>query len=135
MAEKGDYCVAYDLTSGYYHVSLHPDSRHCVGFNCKGTYYQYNCLPFGLSTVPWEFLKAIRELVMYWRAKGITILPYLDYLLFIFTSCEACRRSSRIVEEDMRLAGLTINWEKSDGIPLQERIHLSSVINRTEGLF
>jgi hypothetical protein len=27
MVEKGDWSVAYDLTSGYYHVSLHPDSR------------------------------------------------------------------------------------------------------------
>ena len=39
MAEKGDYCVAYDLTSGYYYVSLHPDSRRFDGFNWKRVYY------------------------------------------------------------------------------------------------
>ncbi len=33
MAERNDHCVAYALTSGYYHVSLHPDSRRFVGFN------------------------------------------------------------------------------------------------------
>jgi len=33
MAEKGDWSVAYDLTSCYYHESLHPDSRRFVGFN------------------------------------------------------------------------------------------------------
>jgi hypothetical protein len=65
MAEKGDWSVAYDLTSGYYHVSLHPDSRRFVGFNWKGVYYQYNCLPFGLSTTLWVFSEVIRELVMY----------------------------------------------------------------------
>jgi hypothetical protein len=55
MAIKGDYCVAYDLMSGYYHVSLHPDSQRLVGFNWKGVYYQYNCLPFDLFTAPWVF--------------------------------------------------------------------------------
>ena len=117
MAEKGDYFVAYALTSGYYHVSLHPDSRRFVGLNWKGVYYQYNCPPFDLPTAPWVFSKVIRELAMYWRAKGINKLPYLDDLQFIITGCEACRRLARIVEKDMRLAGLTINREKSDGIP------------------
>ncbi len=32
MANKGDYSLSYDLTSGYYHVALHPDSRRFVGF-------------------------------------------------------------------------------------------------------
>ncbi len=59
------------------------------------------------------FYKVIRELVMYWRARGINILFYLDDLLFMITGCEACRALARIVEEDMRLAGLSINWEKT----------------------
>ncbi len=82
------------------------------------------------------FSKLIRELVMYWRAKGINILPYLDDLVFLFTYCVACRRLSRIVEEDMlRLAGLTINWKKGDGIPSQERLHSSFIVNIAEGSF
>ncbi len=40
MTDKGDYSVSYDLASGYYHVSLHPDSRCFVGFNWKGVYCQ-----------------------------------------------------------------------------------------------
>jgi hypothetical protein len=60
MAEKGDGSVAYDLTSGYYHVPLHPDTRKYVGFKWKGIYYQYNCPPFRLSTAPWVFSKVIR---------------------------------------------------------------------------
>jgi hypothetical protein len=127
--------IIVSLTSGYYHVSLHPDSRRFVGFNWKGVYYQHNCLPFGLSTPPWVFSKVIRELVMYWRAIGINILPYLDDLLFIITGCEACRSLARIVEEEMCLAGIAINWEKSDGTPLQERIRLGFVVNLAEGLF
>jgi hypothetical protein len=75
MAKKGDYSLSYDLTSGYCHVALHPDSRRLVGFKKKEKYYQYNCLSFGLSTAPWVFSKVIRELVMYWRARG-SIFPF-----------------------------------------------------------
>ena len=32
MANKGDYSLYYDLTSGYYHLALYPDSRRFVGF-------------------------------------------------------------------------------------------------------
>ena len=46
MFEKGDYSISYDLTSGYYNVPLHPDSRRFVGFERKGVFYQYNCLFF-----------------------------------------------------------------------------------------
>ncbi len=81
------------------------------------------------------FSKFIRELVMYWRAKGINILPYLDDLLFLIAGYEACRQLARMVEYDMRLAGLSIKWEKSDGIPSQERIHLGFVVNIAGGLF
>jgi len=135
MSEKGDYSLSYDLTSGYYHVALHPHSRRFVGFQWKGVYYQYNCLPFGLSTAPWVFSKIIRELVMYWRAKGINILPYLDDLLFLICGFEVGIRLARIVEKDMRLAGLSINWDKSDNTPLQERVHLGFLVNLAEGLF
>ncbi len=83
MSKKGDYSLSYDLTSGCYHASLHPHSRRLVGFQRKLVYYQYNCLPFGLSTAPWVFSTIIRELVMYWRGKGINILPYLDDHLFL----------------------------------------------------
>jgi hypothetical protein len=83
LAERGDYALSYDLLSGYYHVGLHPRSRTFVGFKWEGRYYVYNCLPFGLSTTPWVFSKAMRELVMYWRRGGIRLLPYLDDGMFM----------------------------------------------------
>ncbi len=73
--------------------------------------------------------------MLYWREKGINILPYLDDFLFLICGYEAGIRFSLIIEEDMRRAGLSINCDKSDRIPLQERIHLGFVVNLAEGLF
>ncbi len=39
LAEKGDHAVSFDLTSGYYHVGLHPHTRTYTGFCRKGEYY------------------------------------------------------------------------------------------------
>ena len=72
---------------------------------------------------------------MYWRAKGINILSYLDDLMFLITGYNACNLLARIVEEYMRLAGMLINWDKSGNEPLHERLHLGFVVDLTHGLF
>ena len=45
------------------------------------------------------------------------------------------RLLAKIVKEDMRLAGLTVNWVKSDGINSHERLHLGLDVELVAGLF
>ena len=135
LAERGDYAVSYDLTSGYYHVALHPSSRTFVGFAWKGVYYVYNCLPFGLSTAPWVFSKIMRELVMLWRRNGIRVLPYLDDFLFLEQGEQACLLLSKRVERDFSSAGLLINLDKCSRTPSQQIRHLGFDVDFLAGLF
>ena len=109
MAEKGDHAVSFDLTSGYYHVDLHPRTRTFNGFEWKGVYYSYNCLLFVLATAPWVFSKVMRELVMYWRKGGISVLPYLDDFFVSKKGRHACLLLCRRVKMDFFDAGLIIN--------------------------
>ena len=114
LDEKVDHAVPFDLTSGYYHVKLHPRTRTYTRFEWKGSYYFYTCLPFGLATAPWVFSKVMRELVIYyWRKGCISVLPYLDNFLFSkkgkHVSLLLCRR----VRKDFFDAGLIINESKS----------------------
>ena len=97
LAERGDRAVSYDLTSGYYHVGVHPVSRIFLGFHWAGRFYVYNCLPFGLSAAPWVLSKVMCELVMYWRRGDIKMLPYLDDFMFIKSGFRQCVRLARKV--------------------------------------
>jgi hypothetical protein len=135
MAEKGDYSVSYDLKSAYYHVGLHPITRRFVGIKWGGVYYEYTCLAFGLSTAPWVFSKVMRELVMYWRRCGITILPYLDDLFFPKKGFRECRSVGIRVEGDLFEGGLQINFPKSGLIPMLKRKHLGFEVDLGEGYF
>ena len=135
LAKKGDFAISYDLTSGYYHVALHPSSRSFVGFSWKGKYYVYNRLPFGLSTAPWVFSKVMRELVMFWRRSGIRVLPYLDDFLFLEQGEQACLQMSRRVESDFFAAGLQINKEKCCRTPSQQIRHLGFDVDLAAGKF
>jgi hypothetical protein len=135
LAEKGDHAVSYDLMSGYYHVGLLPRSRTFVGFCWKGQYYVYNCLPFGLSTAPWVFSKLMRELVMYWRREGISVLPYLDDFMAMKQGFWACVRLARRLEGDFVRAGLRINVPKCHMIPAQQRRQLGFDVDFATGKF
>jgi hypothetical protein len=72
---------------------------------------------------------------MYGRAKSINILPYLDYLMFLIAGYNACSILARIIEEDMRLAGLSINRDRSDNETRYERSHLGFLVYLAEGIF
>jgi len=72
---------------------------------------------------------------MYWRARGINILPYLEDFLFLKMGYDDGCLLAKIVEEDMRRAGLTINWDNSDGNPKHERLHLGFDVDLLAGLF
>jgi hypothetical protein len=72
---------------------------------------------------------------MFWRARGINILPYLDDFLFLIMGYDAGYLLAKIVEEDMRRAGRAINQSKSDGTPKHDRVHLGFDVDLASGLF
>ena len=87
-----------------------------------------------MSTTLWVFSKVIREFVMYWRARGINIIPYLDDFLFLIMGYDAGCLLATIVEEDMPRAGLDINRAKGDGAPKHDRVNLRFNVDLAAGL-
>jgi len=135
ILEPEDWLLSYNLTSGYYHCPLRQSSKTYFGIFWDGTWYQYNCLPFGLSVAPYVFSKIMRELVIKWRGEGIATLAYLDDFLYGFRSVEEALRFRTRLELDFFRAGLRLNWEKSQRTPVQLLRHLGFMVDTAKGLF
>lgn len=78
MFTAEDYIFSFDLKSAYHHIEIHELSREYLGFKWQDRYYVFNVLPFGISTAGYIFTKVMREIVKFWRSKGIRIVMYLD---------------------------------------------------------
>ena len=82
LLEPGGFMWSCDLSSGYYHVELHPDFHQYVAFCLDGIYYQFAVMPFGLSIAPYVFTRITRELAQRWRAMGVRCISYIDDFIF-----------------------------------------------------
>ena len=123
LFEENDYFVSFDLTSGYFHIDIHPEHRKYLGFrwSCEGKerYFQYGVLAFGLSSAGYVFSKVMRPLTKRWRARGIKSIIFLDDGIAAKNSKQLAKDAAVQIETDLTRAGFAINREKSDFIPKQ----------------
>ena len=63
-------------------VTLHPDSKKFVTVNTQKGFYQYNRLPFGISSAPAIFQRIVESVL-----RGIpNVFIYLDDILLTVSS-------------------------------------------------
>ncbi|XP_052797745.1 uncharacterized protein LOC128229889 isoform X1 [Mya arenaria] len=117
--EKDSYCYKFDLSKGYYHIDIFPEHKTFLGFSLEGKYYCYSVVAFGLSSAPFIFSKALREMVKFWRFNGIKIVMFLDDGWGTNKSCDLATRDAIFVKDSLNRAGLIINDEKSVWLPVQ----------------
>ena len=59
--------VGVDLKSGYHCIGIREEDRKYFGCELDGVFYEWTALPFGLSSAPFVFTKAMRQLSRYFR--------------------------------------------------------------------
>lgn len=74
FVQKDGFMFKFDLSSGYHHIDLHPSMFKYFGFSWSGKFYVFTSLPFGLSSAPFIFTKILRNLVRFWRERGVFTL-------------------------------------------------------------
>lgn len=72
-----------DLTEAYLHVPILPEYRQYLSFCYNGNHFQYQALPFGLSSAPRVFTKIMAALMAYISSLPIRVLFYLDDILIL----------------------------------------------------
>ena len=119
LLRPGSFFVKFDLKSGYHHVDIHPNSQTLLGFFWQGSYYVFRVLPFGLTSAPRVFTKLMRQLVKYWRARGIFVVIYLDDGIIFGLSREGLLLLVPQLRADLHRLGFTVNEAKSiwDPVP------------------
>lgn len=128
-----DFFFTFDLKKGYHHVPIHTDFQDFLGFSWiiegKLRFFKFLVLPFGLSSACYIFSKLMRQLVKKWRSEGIKCVMYLDDGIGGSSSATTTALICEKMLRDLSAAGLTINFEKSNLLPMQRGTWLGFVID------
>lgn len=124
LLNPSDYMISLDLSDAFFTVPVHESSKDYLCFKFDNQIYQYNVLPFGMTSSPRIFSKILRVPILHLRNLGIRISSYLDDI-FICNSCPTTLVSQLNTTISLLTSlGFTPNYEKSKLIPSFSLIHL-----------
>ena len=120
LLPKGYWTVSIDMLDGYFHLPVAPSKRSFLGFTYNGLDWVFRGVPFGLNVAPRAFTKVIAHVILELAKVGIWALPYLDDILIISHSEEACRLHSQKALQIIKKMGFLVNEAKSRLEPSQK---------------
>lgn len=118
LVSDGAYMATIDLKEAYFLVPIHQSHKKYLRFRLDQL-YEFNCLPYGLSSAPYVFTKLLKPLLAFLRGQGHTMVAYLDDLLCIGPTSKACKITVNAVVTNLERLGFVINQEKSNMVPKQ----------------
>ena len=123
-----DWMVKINLKEAYYAVPIHPDFQGLLSFLWNQTQYQFTCLPFGLSCVPWTFTKVMKLIVDFLTERGVRLIIYIDDILLMAQS-QALAYQHLLTLDVFEQVGFFGELHKSATSPTQEIDSLELVVN------
>ena len=132
---SGDWLVSIDLKDAYFHVPIHPSHWKYLRFAVGNDKCEVMVLPFGITTAPRVFTKMMAPAAEYIRKEmGLYNTPYLDDFLMKDKERSFLVAKSQEAINFMLDIGLVINWEKSEIVPSQDRVHVGARFRTSEGM-
>lgn len=111
--QTGTIFTTLDLKNGYHHVPIKESSRKYTAFVTPTGQYEFNRVPFGLSSSPSVFCRFIyfifRELI----AQGI-VVAYMDDIIIIANNDDEAIQRLKTVLDLAASYNLNINWKKCE---------------------
>lgn len=129
LMSRDCFMATLDIKNAYHFVKIHPDSRKYLRFQWDGKLYQFNVLPFGLSTAPYVFTKMTKPIVKTLRSGGFLSTIYLDDLILIGSSYQDCVDNILITKQLLCSLGFVINDEKSMLVPSNKCKYLGYILD------
>jgi len=132
MIQPGDFFVSLDLSDAYYCIAMHVLSLPFLTFYFLNVYYQFTCLPQGLSSAPRIFTKVIRVILTFLRRQNIRIAAWIDDFLMASSSLSLCQDQAFQTIRTFEELGFVPNLEKSQLSPSQRIYHLGLIWDSVE---
>ena len=108
LLRPGDWLTKVDLKNAYFTMPVHTSHRK---FQLLEKMYQFTCLLFGLSSVPWVFTKTLKPVLALLRKMGVRLVAYIDNILVLAESRELALDHSTGVIYLLECLGFVINRE------------------------
>lgn len=125
----GDWMVKIDLQDAYLHVPIELSQRKFLRFVWKGRVYEFQVLPFGISSAPRAFTKLMREPIAVLRAEGLRLVIYIDDILILGRSIEEIKSHADKALSLLQELGFRIKWEKCQLEPTQRVKFLGFIVD------
>ena len=127
LIRPGDWFVSVDLSDAYYCIAMHLFSMPFLTFLFLGVYYQFTCLPQGLSSAPRIFTKIMRVVMKYLRDREVRIAAWIDDFFIASSSQALCKEQAFLTVRTFKELGFLPNIAKSNLVPTQRLSHLGLV--------
>jgi len=119
LLQQHDWMVKLDLKDAYFVVPMAAEHRKFLRFRWSGRLFEFQCLPFGLSSAPRVFTKLMKVPIAILRSQGIRLVIYLDDLLIMAESASIARQQVEDTIQLLHRLGFLINFKKSVLSPTQ----------------
>ena len=129
MMFPGAWLTSIDLKEAYYAIPLHEEDRKYICFQWENRYYEFTCLPFGLSSAPWVFTKTLRPIFSDFHSKGFSGFGYIDDSFIIADSYEESIRATQYLCESFSKLGFRVHPDKSKLQPSHSITFLGYILN------
>ena len=105
------------------------EHRRYLRFIFNDLLYEFQCLPFGLSTAPRTFTKVLKPVIALLRQRGLRVIIYLDDLLLLHSNLKELEKLFLEVCQLLTDLGFLIKKEKCSTAPVQSLVFLGALIN------
>ena len=106
-----------DIAQAFFNLNIHQDSKFVTAFESNGKFYQFNCLPFGISNAPYNCQLMVNQVTKYIKKTCPLVWAHLDDILIAHQDPVTLHTTTSKTIEMLTQAGWLPNKEKTMPIP------------------